>query len=348
MTMKKQIENFAYKELRSDLKQGTLKPLYAFWGEERYLLEHYIGEIRKLIPQGTEEFNHRRFEGKDMSTADLAEALDALPVFSEMTLTEIWDYDFSKASEDARNALYNILSDIPEYAIVVFVFDTVEFKLDGRIKLNAAIKKLFTQVEFKTQAQNELTIWINRHFKAMGKAIDRSAAEHLSFVSGGLMITLDTEIEKLAAYCTGESVTIEDIDAVVIPVLDAAAYELTDALLRNDFDLALRKLGDLFAMNEPPHKILYSISAKLRQLIGAKVCLKCGASTADIMKTLDIRYEFQARNVMEAARKTTMSMCRRMMTQCADTAYMLNSGQGDGGELVLQMLLRMAFDAKRE
>lgn len=341
--MKKQTENLSYKELRSDLKTGTLKSLYAFFGEERYLLEHYLDQIRKLIPSGTEEFNHRRFDGKVIDTNDLADALDALPVFSETTLTEIWDYDFSRISEETRNSLYEILSDIPEYAKVVFVFDTVEFKLDGRVKVNAAIKKLFNQVEFKKQGQGELIIWINRHFMAAGKTIDRESAEYLSFITGGSMTTLITEIEKLSSYCKDEKISISDIDAVVIPVLDAAVYELTDALIQKNFDTALKKLGDLFSMNEPPHKILFSISSKLRQLLGAKVCLNNGVSTQEMIKLLEINYEFQARGLVSAARKLSMPLCRKMMSECADAAYMLNRSREDGGAILAQMLVKMAL-----
>lgn len=341
--MKKHTGNTAYKELQNDLKAGTLKNLYAFMGEEGYLLKYCLGELRKRIPKGTEQFNHRRFDGKSMSVNELAEALDALPVFSETTLTEIWDYDFSRISEETRNSLYSVLSDIPDYARVVFIFDTVEFKLDGRIKQNAAIKKLFTQVEFNVQEQGELAGWIKRHFKALGKSIGREAAEHLAFITGGLMTTLDTEIEKLAAYCKGEEVTVRDIDAVVTPALDAAVYELTDSMMRGNFDLAFKKLGELLAMNEPPHKIHYSICGKLRQLLGVKVCIKSGMAISEIMDILDIRYEFQARGLIEAARRTSMSVCKNMMRRCVDAAYMLNSSQGDGDEILSQMLVRMSL-----
>ncbi|MGM9521666.1 MAG: DNA polymerase III subunit delta [Oscillospiraceae bacterium] len=340
---KKPEENIEYDNLRSAIKARKLCRLYAFWGEERYLMENYIRQIRSFIPKGTEEFNHRRFDGKTLSVTELSQAVDALPVFSDMTLIEISDFDFSKLNEENRTELIKILSDIPEYACVIFVFDTVEFKVDGRTKSGAALKKLFTSVEFRLQDQKVLIGWIAKHFKSGEKQITREAAEHLIFMTGGLMSTLDTEIEKLIAYSMGDVVTVEDVDAVVTPVLDAASYELTDAIISGKNDLAVKKLGELMQMNEAPHKILYSISAKLRQLLCARICIDSGKSIGEFMKLAGVRYEFQARGVYNAARRLTLSQCGKMVSLAANTAYKLNSTNQDGGELLSELIIRLAI-----
>ena len=47
---------------------------YLFYGEESYLREYYLGEIRKrLIPAGFEEFNYHALEGKDLTAQSLTE-----------------------------------------------------------------------------------------------------------------------------------------------------------------------------------------------------------------------------------------------------------------------------------
>ena len=44
---KKKPENAAYKKLLADLAADTLGTAYIFYGEESYLREYYISEIRK-------------------------------------------------------------------------------------------------------------------------------------------------------------------------------------------------------------------------------------------------------------------------------------------------------------
>ena len=43
----------AYRKLKQDLRQGTVGSLYLFHGEEAYLRDHYLDQMKaKLIPPG--------------------------------------------------------------------------------------------------------------------------------------------------------------------------------------------------------------------------------------------------------------------------------------------------------
>ena len=65
-SMKK--SNEAFEKLKRDLKEGTVRCAYIFYGEESYLREYYLGALRKaLVPAGFEEFNYHRLEGKDLT-----------------------------------------------------------------------------------------------------------------------------------------------------------------------------------------------------------------------------------------------------------------------------------------
>ncbi len=336
----KKTDSAEYRALKRDLAENKVGNVYVFTGEERYLLEHYLREIRKkIVQEGMEEFNHRRFEGKGLDLAVLSEALDALPVFSERTLTEVWDFDFSKLSDDERETMLSLLSELPDYGCLIFVFDTMTFKLDARVKTNARIKKLLPVVEFRAQEKSDLTNWIGRRFRSLGKQIDQGTAEYLAFVSGGLMTPLIGEIDKTAAYCRGTRITRADIDAVVTPVLDAAVFRMTDAIVTHRFDDAAAVLSDLLGMNEAPQKIIYSISMKMRQLLAAKIYIECGKSLAELMELCSIRFEFQARNLMSAARRVDIDWCKHSVRLCAETALALNSGGSADCLTVLLMSL---------
>ena len=52
-------KNDALPELRRQIKENTLKPLYLFYGEEEYLKELYTNRIIEKIPDGGfPDFNH--------------------------------------------------------------------------------------------------------------------------------------------------------------------------------------------------------------------------------------------------------------------------------------------------
>ena len=85
---KKTAKNEAYQKLKTDLKEGNpLGNAYLFYGEESYLREYYLGEIRKaLIPAGFEEFNYHALEGKELTAQSLTEMAEAMPMMAERTL----------------------------------------------------------------------------------------------------------------------------------------------------------------------------------------------------------------------------------------------------------------------
>ena len=67
--------NEAFQKLKADLSAGTPGCAYIFYGEESYLREYYLGELRKkLVPAGFEEFNYHRLSGKGLTVQELAEA----------------------------------------------------------------------------------------------------------------------------------------------------------------------------------------------------------------------------------------------------------------------------------
>ena len=54
----------AFQKLKNDLAAGRAENAYIFYGEETYLREYYLKELRrKLIPAGFEEFNYHTLEG---------------------------------------------------------------------------------------------------------------------------------------------------------------------------------------------------------------------------------------------------------------------------------------------
>ena len=333
----------AFESLKKSIQDGNIGNVYTFFGEERYLLEYYLGRVRKmLIPEGLDGFNMKRINGKDMSVQRLSDELDALPVFCERTLIEVWDWDVSKLNDENAQRMIDLLTEPPEYVCVIFVYDTIEFKLDGRHKTSGKLKKLMNPVEFKQPQQYDLTVWVARRFKALGKQISREDAEYFVFITGGLMNDMVGEVEKVAAYNVPPMIQRTAIDAVVTPALDAAAYKMTDAIMERRFDAAAKILGDLLAMQEPPHKIHFSISMKMRQLLAARVLYEQGKTKDQLMELCGIRFDFQARGMMNAARRVTLPWCRRAVLACSESALALNTGK-DGKEVLAQLLTELAI-----
>ena len=74
-------------------------------------------------------------QGKDCSVDWIEQAVDCLPMMAERTLVEVTDFDLFKAGEKDREAYIRILSGLPDYCCLVFLYDLIEYRPDARTKL---------------------------------------------------------------------------------------------------------------------------------------------------------------------------------------------------------------------
>ena len=333
--------NEAFEKLKRDLKAGTAGSGYLFYGEESYLREYYLGVLRKtLVPAEFEEFNYHRMEGKDLSIQTLADAVEAMPMLAERTLVEVTDLDLFKLNEDQREKLIALLNDIPPYCCIVFVYSTIDYKPNRTMKkLMRAVTDHLEAVEFRPASGSELTAWIARRFRALGKDIDRQTAEYLIFLCGDLMTGLVPEIEKIGAYVKGNAITQKDIDAVADPVLSAQVFKLSDAVLQGQYDKAASILGDLLRMQTEPILILASLGSQLRRLYTARLAIDGGKDKYWLMNLWEMKNDYQAKLLLNAVRKTTAAWCADAVRQCQVLDRRMKSERGIDAAGELKLLL---------
>lgn len=333
----------AYVALMQDIKSGAPKQAYLFYGEESYLREQALKDLRqRLIPSGMEEFNYHRLEGKDLKIQTLQEVLEAMPMMAERTLTVVTDYaifDQHKSASE-RDRLIEILQDIPQYACLVFVYDTIEYATNARLKkLTATVKGNVQAVEFCQADRVRLIKWVKRRFGAMGKEIDAQTVEYLTFLCGELMTGLIPEIEKIGTYSKGKSVTIQDIDAVADPILSAEVFKLSDAILSGKNAEAARRLSDLLKLQTQPILILGVLGSQLRRLYTARLAIESGKDSLWLMNLWGYKSDYPVKLLRASAKKTTTAWCENAVQQIQVLDRRLKSEKGANGEDELKLLL---------
>lgn len=262
-------------------------------------------------------------------------------MMAERTMVVVTDCDLFKLAEDARTMLISMLEDFPEYCCLVFVYDLLEYKPNKTYKkLCAALDKQAQVVKFDVQDKADLINWIRRRFRALDKDIDAHAAEHLIFTCGSLMTGLVPEIEKIGAYAKGKTVTVDDINAVADPVLDAVVFNMTNAITRGDYNGASEILGQLLKKQEEPFMILAVIGKELRRLYTARIALDEGRDKFWLMEQWGMRSDYPAKLLLDAARRTTREWCARSVRLCRKLDLRLKSEKGidDEGEIKLLLM----------
>ncbi|MBQ1242688.1 MAG: DNA polymerase III subunit delta [Oscillospiraceae bacterium] len=341
MAEKKRTADAGYQKFKQDLAAGEIGSVYVFHGEESYLREFYLKALReKIVPAGFEEFNYHALQGKGLSIDTLAECVEAMPMMAERTLVTVTDCDLFKLPEDQRGKLIALLEDFPEYCCLVFVYDIVEYKPNKTYKkLCDAISKAAQTVKFEAQEKGDLINWIFRRFKATGHDISAAAAEHLIFTCGGLMTGLVPEIEKIASYAKGKTVTVEDINTIADPILDAVVFDITNAVTKGNYDRACELLGQLLKKQEEPIMLLAAISKELRRIYTARIAIDSGKDKFWLMDLWNMRSDYPAKLLLEAARKTTGEWCRNSLELSQKLDRRMKSETGIDREAELKLFL---------
>ena len=84
-------------QLIRDLKNGEFATLYIISGEESYMKEYYLRQLRqKVVDETFADFNLIEFEGKGLTPEMLTEAIDSYPAMADKKLIIVKDFDLFK------------------------------------------------------------------------------------------------------------------------------------------------------------------------------------------------------------------------------------------------------------
>lgn len=344
---KKETASNGLQELKLAIRQKEPARLYFFYGEETFLLQHYLGQLRKiLIDEMTEAFNFHKLTAETFNMQTFADAVENLPMMAEYTMVWVDEIDIFKLPETDREKLTEIFSDIPDYCTIVFTFETVPWKPDKRFKqLWESIEKNGTVVEFAKQEQRDLIVWVTRHFNANKKQITPDLCSYLIDITGGTMTALAGEISKICAYSGADIIRKSDIDAVVEPVLDAVVFQMTDLLGQEAYGQALQKLEQLRKMQEAPILILGTIGGHFRRLSTGKTLLENGRASTELMQLYKIG-DYAARKIMSSAGKFSTRFYAKAAELILETDYKMKTSFDDENRLLELLILQLAREAR--
>ena len=344
---KKEETGLALQQLKIDIREKDVKRLYFFYGEEVFLLQHYLQKLKKLlIEELTESFNYHLMNQENFTVQLFADAVENLPMMAEKTMVWVEEVDLFKLPESDRTKVAEILCDIPDYCTVVFTYETTPWNPDKRIKkLWETISNNGEIVEFPKQSQRDLIAWVTRHFASQNKKIKTDLCAYLIDITGGTMTALRSEIVKICAYSGADEIKKSDIDAVTEPVLEAAVFQMTDLLGQGNYGGALSKLQLLLKMQQEPIAILGSVGSQFRQISAARIVLDQGKGVYELIQLTGMR-EYPAKKAMDSARRYRPEFCARAAELIAETDYKMKTSFDEKERLLEMLILQLAQEAR--
>jgi DNA polymerase-3 subunit delta len=122
-------------------------------------------------------------EGGAVTLSSLSDAISSYPVMAEKKLVVLRDFDIQKPPSAMQDGLLTLLTDLPDYLVLIVSYDTIPYTEGKKSPLNDLIREKAIVVNFQKSSEAELVRWVQRRFSALGKTILREecGVSHLRF-----------------------------------------------------------------------------------------------------------------------------------------------------------------------
>lgn len=175
-------------------------------------------------------------------------------------------------------------------------------RLGSRERLLAAAKRAGEVHTLSQPAGKELLKWVVRYAREQGIRLSQEVARELAARCSEDKLRLAREIEKLALYREAGEATLEDVEALCAPNLEADIFSFVDALASGDRHTLLSLLERLFSAGEPPLRLTFMVRRQFDLLARAKALYARGTPRQEVAQRLGVP-PFVARKLEEQSQK---------------------------------------------
>jgi DNA polymerase III subunit delta len=204
---------------------NELKPVYLLTGTDRPKIARALHRLRERIgADATEHLNAHEANGEDAVAACNAMGLF---VADDGRLVIVDDVERWKAA-DVKDVVAYLAAPAPA---TVLALVGEEIKADSA--LGKAVKKAGEILAYDVP-KRKLPEWVNEQFGRLGAKADADACRALVEIVGDDLDELSTEIDKLATWAAGDSITLRDVELMAAGRAETAIFSLTDAWGRRD------------------------------------------------------------------------------------------------------------------
>ena len=337
-------------ELKQQIKSGNFSNAYFIYGEESYLKEYYVYQLKKkIVEPAFEDFNFHSFNGRDSSIDDILKDAEMLPMMSSYNFILVCDYPFDKSNADC-NLIKEFLNDMPETTVLVFWYDSIDVDVKKNSKwktLDSAFAKAGSSVNLEKRTEGELVKLLVSGCKKRGAVLSPDNARYLISVSGTDIKTLLNETEKLSSYVNGGEITKDIINKLAVKCLQARVYDLSKAILKGDYDSAYSVLNTLFELKEEPVSVLAVISNCFVDMYRVKCAKIAGYSFENVAEYYNYKgREFTLRNAMRDCSSLTLNQLRQSLDILMEADNNLKSTAADKKLVLEETLVKLLLVSK--
>lgn len=313
---------------------GTAPSLAYFWGEDAFSMEHAARALSSALSgQAGQPLDAWRVSAEDDETAGAATAdgtarrrarlleqiemrLATAPLFGGGTFVLVRQPGSLVRESASRDRLLGLLGAVAPGNALCFV-DLVAAGSRGAGAGSTALRDAVAAVgghtqEFPALSRERMEAWLAGRATELDVHLAPGAARALAERVGAYVREGDvdrrrmselanSELEKLALYRPGDTVTRDDVAALVTEAVPGSAWAMLDAVGSRRSSEAAVLLDRLIDAATPLPVLIAQLHRRLRELVVVREHLDAGTRPPDLVRALKVQ-PFRAQKLAEQAR----------------------------------------------
>ncbi|MCX6806978.1 MAG: DNA polymerase III subunit delta [Candidatus Berkelbacteria bacterium] len=239
-------------------------PVYLLYGEDTFSSRRKLKEIKsRFFDANMGDINITNLEGVNLTLEKIKRAICLVPFLAPKRLIVVSNL-LTQGQKEVKEKVAEILSTVPEFAIVIFREEGEVDKSLGIFRKLRLAKKID---HFPLLSSQKLNDWVEKEVQKREGRIQPEAICLLTQITGPDLWRLSLEIDKLIAYRNGQTIEKEDVKELVKEEVDPNIFVLIDSLGHRDIKKAYSLLSELLSSGENESYILSMIAYQFRNLI---------------------------------------------------------------------------------
>lgn len=338
--------------------------LHVLYGDDEFRASEALRTLKATLDtDGSLATNTTVLAGRSLTPSELIQHAAAHPFLAPARLVVVEGLLTALGSRrgvmETWQPLLDFLPQMPETNHIVLI-EPPRRRDDrgggiGRSPLLASLRQQpnVTVTEFpelKTWARsgpNEVAQWLQARAVQQGISIEPAALQELGELTGANLRMLATELEKLAMYAHGRTVTAEDVRLLTPESKEESIFALVDAIVEGRAAIALRLLRRMLTEGtETPAHVQILVARQLRLLVRATEILERRGSQDDVAQATGQR-GFPLTKLMRQSRATSRASTEAGLRAIESADFAVKRGRLPD-ELALELLVvRLADLAPR-
>lgn len=231
------------------------------YGDDSFRSHEKLMEIKTRYLEKAGDLNLVVLEDGKLTAEELARQINVLPFLASSRLIIV--KNACQTSPENQQKIIKIISrNISDSTNLVFHENKTP---DKRGALFKNLLKTTTTQEFPLLDNRQLSLWLKKRAENLGIKIDSDISQKLILFCGNDTGRLNQELIKLNNF--DENITVENIDALVKPIISADIFSLVDAVGAKNIDQAQKILADLIKSGQNEIYILTMLVYGWRNLL---------------------------------------------------------------------------------